>query len=168
MEKTEQLPLGPAELRSIRDIIKDLSKPIAARHLKNKRQGGSDLTFIPWYFAIQYLDKYAPGWTYKVEKVDSVPGGHVITVNNKVVKASDFKRTATNADAKVCFIPKNQVAVVVSISIPCLEGVVTRFATGQEDAEVVGFGDSTSNGESMALRRAAAKFGLGLYLYYKD
>ena len=33
--------------------------------------------------------------------------------------------------------------------------------------EVKGYGDPTSNAESMALRRAAAKFGLALALYDK-
>lgn len=61
-----------------------------------------------------------------------------------------------------------RVALVVRISIPCAEGVVYREATGQEDEEKAGYGDPTSNAESMALRRAAAKFGLGLYLYDKD
>jgi len=60
-----------------------------------------------------------------------------------------------------------RVALVVRISIPCAEGVVYREATGQEEEEKSGYGDPTSNAESMALRRAAAKFGLGLYLYDK-
>jgi hypothetical protein len=51
--------------------------------------------------------------------------------------------------------------------VPCLEGVVYREATGQEEEETTSYGDSSSNAESMALRRAAAKFGLGLYLYDK-
>lgn len=59
----------------------------------------------------------------------------------------------------------NVVAVTVRITIPCVEGAIHREATGQEDVAVKGYGDSTSNAESMALRRAAAKFGLALYLY---
>lgn len=55
--------------------------------------------------------------------------------------------------------------LIVRITVPSLEGLVFREATGQEDEEKDTFGDSTSNSESMALRRAAAKFGLGLYLY---
>ena len=57
--------------------------------------------------------------------------------------------------------------VTVRISIPCLEGTVMREATGIEPLDVKGYGDPSSNAESMALRRAAAKFGLGLYLYEK-
>src|SRR5215212_8920088 len=51
------------------------------------------------------------------------------------------------------------------ISIPGAEGVVYREATGQEDEDGDMFGDPSSNAESMSLRRAAAKFGLGLGLY---
>jgi Rad52/22 family double-strand break repair protein len=58
--------------------------------------------------------------------------------------------------------------VTYRVSIPCAEGIVSREATGQEDGEVTGYGDSTSNAEAMAFKRAAAKFGVGLYLYDKD
>ena len=57
--------------------------------------------------------------------------------------------------------------VVVRITIPCLEGLVWREASGTEDEELRGYGDPSSNAEAMALKRAAAKFGLGLYLYQK-
>jgi DNA repair RAD52-like protein 1, mitochondrial len=59
------------------------------------------------------------------------------------------------------------VTVIASISIPCSEGVVTREATGCEDSDAKGYGDACSNAEAMALKRAAAKFGLGLHLYQK-
>jgi hypothetical protein len=50
---------------------------------------------------------------------------------------------------------------------PCLEGVGYREATGTEDEEHKGYGDSSSNAEAMALKRAASKFGLALYLYHQ-
>src|SRR5215210_4788792 len=55
--------------------------------------------------------------------------------------------------------------IVARISIPCAEGIVYREATGQEDEDVSKYGDSSSNAEAQALKRATAKFGLGLYLY---
>lgn len=60
-----------------------------------------------------------------------------------------------------------QTTVVARITIPAAEGDIYREAAGIEDDEVKGYGDTTSNAESMALRRCAAKFGLGLYLYDK-
>lgn len=119
-------------LRSIRDIVKDLSKPVAKRHLRTRKQGGKEITYISWYDAIKYLDHYAPGWCYEVRTMNSVGGKLILTIR---------------------------------LSIPAQEGIVFREATGQEEEETNSYGDSSSNAESMALRRAAAKFGLGLYLY---
>lgn len=68
--------------------------------------------------------------------------------------------------ASVSHVGQNCV-VVAEISIPTSDGVITRQATGVEGDDKSGFGDPASNAESMALRRAAAKFGLGLYMYEK-
>lgn len=60
---------------------------------------------------------------------------------------------------------EDRIFVVASITITAKEGQFTREATGTEMLEVRGYGDPSSNAESMALRRAAAKFGLCLDLY---
>jgi len=120
------------ELRSIQDIVKDLSKPVAKRHLRTRKQGGKTIEYIAWHDAVKYLDHYAPGWCYEIRRVDSIAGKLILTVR---------------------------------LSVPCAEGNVFREATGQEDELLDTYGDSSSNAESMALRRASAKFGLGLYLY---
>ncbi len=120
------------EMRSIREIIKDLSKPVAKRHLRSRKQGGKEFQYIAWHDAVKYLDHYAPGWNYEIRSMNSISGKLILTVR---------------------------------LSVPCLEGVVFREATGQEDENTDSWGDSSSNAESMALRRAGAKFGLGLYLY---
>lgn len=58
-----------------------------------------------------------------------------------------------------------KVVAIATLSIPTDKGSVSRQATGNEDDDKDSFGDPFSNSESMALRRAAAKFGLGRYLY---
>ena len=118
--------------RSIREIVKDLSKPVAKRHLRTRKQGGKELQYIAWHDAVKYLDHYAPGWNYEVRSIQNIAGKLILTVR---------------------------------LSVPCAEGIVYREATGQEDEDKDNYGDSSSNAESMALRRASAKFGLGLYLY---
>ena len=133
LEKTEnQASEFSGGMRSIREIVKDLSKPIAQKHLRKRRQGGKEINYLAWHDAVKYLDHYAPGWCYEVRRIDSIAGKLILTVR---------------------------------LSIPCLEGIVYREATGQEDETLDAYGDSSSNSESMALRRAAAKFGLGLGLY---
>ena len=133
LEKAENQTVEiPGGLRSIREIVKDLSKPIAQKHLRKRRQGGKEITYLAWHDAVKYLDHYAPGWCYEVRRIDSIAGKVILTVR---------------------------------LSIPSLEGIVYREATGQEDETLDSYGDSTSNAESMSLRRAAAKFGLGIGLY---
>jgi hypothetical protein len=119
-------------LRSITEIINDLSKPIPRRLLRSKTVGGQKIHFLPWHTAVKFLDLYAPGWSYEIR--------HLAGIGGKLV-------------------------LVSRISVPCAEGVVYREATGQEDEDVDKWGDPSSNAESMSLRRAAAKFGLGLGLY---
>jgi hypothetical protein len=53
------------------------------------------------------------------------------------------------------------------LNIPTSEGNVYREATGTELLNCSSYGDPSSNAESMAFRRCAARFGLGLYLYDK-
>lgn len=131
-----EMPIGDVQIgrRSIRDICKDLSKPVANRHLRTRKQGGKELTYISWFDAVKYFDHYAAGWNYEVRSMQSIGGKLIITVR---------------------------------VSIPCAEGIVYREATGQEEEETSSYGDSSSNAESMAIRRCFAKFGLGLYLYDK-
>lgn len=121
--------------RPVQDIIADLSKKIADRHLAGKpadKSGNTKIIFIPWYNAVRYLDNFAPGWCYEVTKIHT-----------------DDKR----------------IYVTARITIPCAEGLIYREATGTEVLNTSSWGDPSSNAESMALRRAAAKWGLGLYLY---
>ena len=120
--------------RSIREIIADLSKPIAARHLKQRTQGGRQLDYLPWYTAVKYLDLFAPGWRYEIRSITQV-GDNLV--------------------------------MVARITVPCAEGEVYREASALEPIKGTGFGDCAVNAESAALRRAAAKLGLGLYLYDK-
>ncbi|HZH34595.1 MAG TPA: Rad52/Rad22 family DNA repair protein [Pyrinomonadaceae bacterium] len=133
-EPAETLPPTQTGLRSIREIIKDLRKPIHPRHLRTRKQGGKELIYISWHDAIKYLDHFAPGWCYEVRSVTAIGGRLILTVR---------------------------------ITIQCAEGLVWREATGQEEEETNSYGDPSSNAESMALRRAASKFGLGLSLYDK-
>ena len=64
-------------------------------------------------------------------------------------------------------VSADRVFLVGRLTIPTSEGNVYREATGTERLDCSNYGDPSSNAESMAFRRACAKFGLGLYLYDK-
>lgn len=60
----------------------------------------------------------------------------------------------------------DKVYVIARVEVPIDDDrYIFREATGNEDDVVGGYGDSFSNAESMALRRAFAKFGLARELY---
>ena len=126
-------PSSPGEW-SLKQIQTALSRPLPQSLLATKKMGGRDITYIPWYQVNRILDKYCPGWTWEIIKME----------------LSD----------KTLFL-------VGSLSIPTSDGLIVRCATGNEDLNCSSYGDASSNAESMAFRRAAARFGLGLYLYDK-
>ena len=130
--------------RPIADILADLSKPIPQRFLDRFQQGKTTITYIPWFNACKLLDYYAPGWHGAVT--------HIHTTAERIF-------------------------LTYQLSIIAEEGMFVREATGTEslkerdrsgEMKEIAYGDPSSNAESMAFRRAAAKFGLGLYLYEKD
>ena len=51
-EKIEELDAKNIsnELRSIREIVKDLSKPVAKRHLRKRKQGGKEIFYSKTYY----------------------------------------------------------------------------------------------------------------------
>ena len=130
MEATTAPPIRP-----LAEILTDLRKPIPARLLETRKQGGQTITFCPWHHVVKLLDHYAAGrWDYEV--VD------------RRVEAGSFLLT-------------------VRITLHAADASVYREGTGIEPTDSKGYGDFQSNAESMALRRAASKFGLGLHLYSK-
>lgn len=121
-------------MRTIEEIVHDLSRAIPDEFLYVRNQGGVELTYISWHGAVRLLDRYAPGWSGRITQTQVLGERLVLTY---------------------------------SLTIPTSEGVVIRDATGSEQIGVTKYGDPSSNAESMAFRRAASKFGLGLYLYNK-
>jgi hypothetical protein len=151
-------PSAPGEW-SLAQIQSALSRPLPKNMLATRKQGGTMLEYIPWHLANRILDKYTPGWTWEIVIV-TVAGDRLVLVGR--------------------------------LTIPTVEGNLYREATGTEllkemkwikdgngsqvqdeygrpltEPVELAYGDPSSNAESMAFRRAAARFGLGLYLYEK-
>jgi len=64
-------------------------------------------------------------------------------------------------------LPGLEKVPVGAIAPGMLKEVKTDKLTGEMIEREIAYGDPSSNAESMAFRRACAKFGLGLYLYSK-
>ncbi len=55
-----------------------------------------------------------------------------------------------------------------SLTLLCEEGAITRVSLGSDDLADEYFGGPLPDAESQAFRRAAVRFGLGVYLYDKS
>jgi hypothetical protein len=129
-------------LRTLVEIISDLSKPLAPRHLKKLTKGpAAGSTYIPWPVIGKYLDFYAPGWEMRHTIVSDPYGNNVTT--EITIPTSDFGKVTR---AGVGFEPH-----------------VTNKGTDKE--KLTGFGGSAPIASRMSSKRSAAEFGLGKYLY---
>ena len=139
-------PTKPGEW-SLAQITEALSRPLPENYLKKLKEKGN-CSYIPWYKVNQILDKYCPGWTWEIKQT---------------------------------LLSEDRIFLIGRLTIPTRGGLQHREASGTEslkrtvwnkeeeilEEKELAYGDPSSNAESMAFRRCAAKFGLGLYLYEK-
>lgn len=136
--------------RPIAEIIADLSKPIPNKYLAQRQQGGTQLTYLPWFRCVTLLDRCTGGhWDYSVINIHTTSDRLILTARITIhASEGSFTREATGTETlKEEYYDK-----------------ITKSKQIREWA----YGDVSSKAESMGLRRAAAKFGLALYLYDKD
>lgn len=132
----------PASLtcRSITAIIADLSRPLPEACVATKVVKGTTIRYLHWQAVMRILDTYAPGCNGEVTRLEQ----HGSTLR-----------------------------VTYRLYIPCAEGVVWREATGEddewddEDTEEKRYGNPSANAQANAFKRAAALFGVGMWLYDK-
>src|SRR5215510_3006373 len=74
--------------RSIKDIVRDLSKPVNPQRLKQRVQGGRTLDYLPWYQAVRYLDNYAPGWRYEIRSINQI-GDNLVMVARIIIPCAE-------------------------------------------------------------------------------
>ena len=140
-----QVPSAPREW-TLAQIQAALSRRLPANLLKTKNLDGNTIRYLPWHTANEILDKYAPGWTWEIVRLET---------------------------------SRDRIFLIGRLTLPSAEGNIYREATGtellkkQQRNEKTGeiyekehsYGDPSSKAESMAFRRAAARFGLGMHLY---
>ena len=136
--------------RPITEIIADLSKPIPNKYLAQRKQGGTNLTYLPWFRCVTLLDRCSGGhWDYAITNIHTTSDRLILTARITIHAAEGaFSREATGTET--------------------LKEEYFDKTTQSKQIREWAYGDVSSKSESMALRRAAAKLGLGLYLYERD
>lgn len=141
-------PTAPGEW-TLAQIQQTISRQLPISLLATRKQGNKQLPYLPWYEVNRVLDKYAPGWTWKIRTIHTTPD-RLFLIGRLTIPTSSgpIWREATGTET--------------------LKENITDKTTGETIIRELAYGDPSSNAESMAFRRAAARFGLGLYLYDKD
>lgn len=120
-------------------------------------QPGRSINEIVSDLSKQIPDRYLERRTQGGKELTYIPWHQATKLLDYYAPGWDFHLSFEHVAGKV--------VAIATITIMAAEGQVTRQASGNEDEDKKGYGDPFSNAESMALRRAAAKFGLGRYLY---
>lgn len=142
---------APGE-RTLHEIIGDLSRPLNERFLKTKVKGGRSITIFTWITTQKFLDLYAPGWsgratlTYSAERV-----GCAYELCIPTSDAGLVCRAATGDDSED------------DDETPEFETADDRKKWEREQGQRQ-YGTPTTRAEGQAFKRAAARFGFGLYL----
>ena len=151
VQTAEPQPITPPSAAgewTIGQIIAALSRPLPKSITSSRNQGGKTLTYIAWHHANRILDKYAIGWSWEVKQT-TLSDDRIFVTGRLTIPTStgDVSREAIGSEL--------------------LKDVKTDIKTGEISIKELAYGDPSSNAESMSFRRAAARFGLGLYLYDK-
>lgn len=120
--------------RPLSQILSDLRKPIPGHIVHTRQQGGRRIKYLSMEDTIAILDQYAPGWEGVISNIYST---------------------------------RDRIFISYRLTIHAKEGKFAREAIGSFPLEAGSGGqptDPSSMAESAALRNAAAKFGLALYL----
>jgi hypothetical protein len=153
-------PTSPGQW-SISRIEEALSRPLPENMLSSKKMGGQTIKYVAWPVVSRILNKYAPGWEWSVTL--TVSQDRLFVVGKLSIPTSDglVSREATGTEA----LKEERPIMIVEEGkrIPLVDDLGRTVYEPKE----IAFGDSSSNAESMAFRRAAARFGLALYMYDK-
>lgn len=86
-KQSEETKVSPFEYgqRTIVEVLTDLRKPIPARLIKHRVQGGTQIDYIEWHTAAKLLDYFAPGWFSEIRNVSQTDARLVLTVRVTLV-----------------------------------------------------------------------------------
>ena len=86
-------------MRTVVETLAELQRPIDPRHHRTRRQGGKELTYVPWSTLVRHLQHRAPGYCWELKSVAQV-GEWVTVVGRLTVPTSDGVLTYENVSSE--------------------------------------------------------------------
>jgi len=106
-------------LRPTAETLADLSRPIDPRHLKNRKQGNTTLTYCPWNTIGRHLHHRAPGWCWEVQSVKRI-GETVVVTGRLTIPTADGDLLHYSAVASEPLGSKSQAPAAEVAASSCL------------------------------------------------
>lgn len=131
---------------NVSDMLAELRKPVEPMYIKTKDSGGTKVSYIPWYNAVTLADARLGGcWDHELVEHWT----------------EDAQRGSTTKGYTATPLAHVRVRVTVFGD----DRQISREAVGVDDEPMGQRGTPLERAEAAGLRRALAKFGLGLHLY---
>lgn len=131
---------------NVSDMLAELRKPAEPMYIKTKDSGGTKVSYIPWYNAVALADSRLLGrWDHELVEHWT----------------EDAQRGSTTKGYTATPLAHVRVRVTVFGD----DRQISREAVGVDDEPMGQRGTPMERAEAAGLRRALAKFGLGLHLY---
>jgi len=80
----------PAEARdrTTEAVLSELARTIDARHIRTRKQGGINLSYVPWALIVRHLHYRAPGFCWEIRQVQQI-GDWVSVTGRLSIPTSD-------------------------------------------------------------------------------
>jgi hypothetical protein len=75
-------------VQSICVVASDLQRPIDPRHHRTRRQGGKELTYVPWSTLVRCLLHRAEGYSWEIRSVQTI-GDFVAVTGRLTIPTAD-------------------------------------------------------------------------------
>ena len=87
------------QLKPLALVMEELKKEPLKRHLSKKKQGGAEITYMAWYTICDYLDHFAPGWDWVIDRIN-VGDKRLYMTGTLTIRGSDgeLKRSASGTE----------------------------------------------------------------------
>ena len=129
---------------TMREQLRRIAAPVPPALVSRLAEKGG-LSYVSWYDACDLMDERAPGWSHEIRVVGSMP-------------MQRGSREAGYTEVDLAY-------VVVRVTIPCADGVLSREAVGVDDEPTGQRGTALERAAGSGLRRCFAAYGLARGLY---
>ena len=111
-------------MQSICVVASDLQRPIDPRHHRTRRQGGKELTYVPWSTLVRCLLHRAEGYSWEIRSVQTI-GDFVAVTGRLTVPTADGPLVYENVSSES--LSGSSFAPPVETLLPLVSVVAVRW-----------------------------------------